>query len=84
MSCSQSQWYTEPTAPAATTQFYVDWSTSKCVENCEKGAKPSCGGVNTEDYVTKYDSAKDCCDKRLSWKCLPDITPCPACTDATI
>ena len=85
----QTQWYIAPTT-TATPQYYVDWSTSKCVENCEVGTGLACGGIVPESYtwVQMHDDVRECCQKHLFWKC-PGIQSsldlvCAACTDAVI
>lgn len=78
--------YTPP-APAATAEFYVDWETKKCVENCEKGSgNAACGGiVVNEPWKTLYPDVQQCCQQHLRSLCAsnPDNV-CSECTDADV
>ena len=47
--------------PAGSAKFYMDWSTSKCVQDCE-GTAP-CGGI-AEFWDVLYDSRATCCAEK--------------------
>lgn len=76
-----------PVPPTPTTEFYVDWETNKCVENCEKGSgNAACGGIVVDEpWKTLYADVQLCCEQHLSSKCPdnPDKV-CSECTDADV
>ena len=48
-----------------TSDYYVDWSLSQCVQNCPESSGPSCGGV-ANAWETLYPTSTACAD-RISW-----------------
>jgi len=57
---------TTPAGGSATTEWYVDWTASKCVQSCDGGG--ACGGVRAS-YDVKYATAALCCaSSSVSWK----------------
>jgi hypothetical protein len=54
------------TKPASSNKWYIDWSTSKCRQDCEKetnvvGAYSSCGGLVPGAWVLLHDTSDACC-----------------------
>ncbi|KAL7543482.1 hypothetical protein ACHAXR_012852 [Thalassiosira sp. AJA248-18] len=73
-----------PAPPAETDLFYVDWTASKCVQNCDKSFGGACGGINRDTLKVKWNDVQTCCKEELPYKCpFPDI-PCEECTDADV
>jgi hypothetical protein len=52
------------TAPG-TQKYYVDWSLSKCAQDCPEANGGSCGGI-ANTWETLYNTAAECFD-RISW-----------------
>jgi hypothetical protein len=52
------------TAATASYQWYVDWNTLKCAQDCEKG--DGCGGL-VEYGATLYKNKRKCCKEGLSF-----------------
>lgn len=50
--------------PAGSAKYYMNWSTSKCVQDCE-GAAP-CGGI-AEFWDVLYDDRTTCCAEKGWW-----------------
>ena len=48
-----------------TNKWYVDWTDSKCVQDCV-GTSQSCGGI-AEGWDELHSSQEECCEKKLSW-----------------
>ena len=53
------------TTASGTNKWYVDWTDSKCVQDCV-GTSP-CGGIveSWEELHSSHD--EECCEKKLSW-----------------
>ena len=49
------------TKPASSNKWYIDWSSSKCKQDCEKGAGMSCGGLMPGAWVLLHNSSDACC-----------------------
>ncbi|ACI64978.1 predicted protein [Thalassiosira pseudonana CCMP1335] len=56
---------TNGVAQAGSTNFYVDWGLSKCVQDCSASDPAPCGGF-AESWDTTFATAAECCD-RISW-----------------
>ena len=67
-----------PTLPTGSNKWYLNSyeNDSICVQDCE-GTTAPCGGL-ANSWDTLHDSAKDCCQKKLSWitvsKCEAEST----------
>ncbi|KAL7532097.1 hypothetical protein ACHAXR_006217 [Thalassiosira sp. AJA248-18] len=63
----------------ATDEFYVDYSTNSCVQDCPKDTPgKNCGGLVEGNWVGTYKTAKECCDGKLWWidenSCIAEST----------
>jgi hypothetical protein len=57
------------TKPASSNKWYIDWSTSKCRQDCEKtsASAPSCGGLVPGAWVLLHESSDACCRAHVSY-----------------
>jgi hypothetical protein len=53
------------TPASGSNKWYIDWSISKCVQDCPSGG--SCGGLAESWENPEYTSWETCCAARLSW-----------------
>ena len=60
------------TAVSEDAEWYVDWSISKCVQDCV-GKKP-CGSRRKERWEIGYTAVQTCCSAHLSYKKFKDCT----------
>ena len=51
---------------AGTNQWYVDYESNKCVQDCDM-ATPGCGGIIEDAGTTLYADAASCCTAKLSY-----------------
>lgn len=69
-SCCKKEWgwnYDSCMGTGATQKWYVDWQIGKCVQDCERGNGESCGGLVTQSWIKKHDSADACCSTHMSY-----------------
>ena len=57
------------TKPASSNKWYIDWSTGKCKQDCDKSASgaPTCGGLVAGTWVTLHDTSDACCRAHVSY-----------------
>lgn len=47
--------------------WYVDYSSDKCVVDCEEGSGAICGGLAHLDPDELYQDPRSCCENKLPW-----------------
>jgi hypothetical protein len=81
--CAQKLgWIAAATCESATTgvpatgssQWYVDWSISKCVKDCNVSSGVNCGGFVEGSWDTLYPTSAECCATKLFWVASSECT----------
>jgi len=56
------------TAELASNEFYADYDTESCVQDCPEGtAGKNCGGLVEGNWVVLYSTASECCKGKFWW-----------------
>lgn len=55
------------TKPTSSNKWYIDWSTGKCKQDCDKTSGTSCGGLVPGSWILLHASSDVCCRAHVSY-----------------
>ncbi|KAL3827400.1 hypothetical protein ACHAXA_003134 [Cyclostephanos tholiformis] len=53
--------------PTPSLKWYIDWSSGKCKQDCEKTSGASCGGLSPGSWISLHVSSDACCRSHVSY-----------------